>query len=274
MTCVVADSFHFCSSNANPQFKKQPRGKEQEALHSAACSGSSWKEGRKRALPRRYKPGKGGGRETQIIFPEHKLLWSKQPSRLSPGDSELTQGRLRWKRLLQELWSESNGSQMKRTRPVQPIAAKKRVRDSRLALLGFSYRNLLGLAVNHPVFDRMTRIAPTNPPGQAAEHPYFTEGSFSWTSHPINHATFTHRATFTLSLTPTPNQPVSLIEWEDLLSLTWIFLLPPDITLVQGPLFHLAYHNASTLLYCSVFSPLHRKVKMKVDPVNLQIKIF
>lgn len=69
----------------------------------------------------------------------------------------------------------------------RPIAAKESVRDSRLVLLEFSYQKLLALAVNHPVFDRMTRIAPTNPPALAAKHPNFTEGSFSSTSHSINH---------------------------------------------------------------------------------------
>lgn len=81
VTCVFADSFHFHSSNSKPlNLKKQPTGKQQKALHSATCSGSRWKERRKREWQIRHKQGKQGGRETRIIIPEYKLLWSQEQS--------------------------------------------------------------------------------------------------------------------------------------------------------------------------------------------------
>lgn len=99
-------------------------------------------------------------------------------------------------------------------------------------LLRFSYQKLLGLAVNHLVFDRMIRTFAANLHGLAAEHPYFTEGIVSWTSHSVNLATFTPRATQPRAwIHGSPRSHTQLAinptEWENLLNLTWIFLLPP-----------------------------------------------
>lgn len=82
---MVADSFHFCSPNANPQFKKPPRGKQQEALQPAACSGGSWKDGRKRAPQKTYKQGKEGGRETQDHLPRAQAPVIKGAIEVIPG---------------------------------------------------------------------------------------------------------------------------------------------------------------------------------------------
>lgn len=124
---------------------------------------------------------------------------------------------------------------MKRTHPIRPITAKQSVMDSKLVLFRLSYQNLscvwlwttLSLTrwpglpqqpsqsgCRAPILHR--RLNPLNFPLQ------------EWCHHPSTWPPNTGPGVM-LSLIPTPNQPLSPIEWEDFLNLTWVFRMTPTL---------------------------------------------